>query len=821
MPFNSKLLNTTMPRLSLTVMGGAVSLLISAAVLLGWIMHEPVLISPVSGSMMVFDTALCFALIAIAITCNNLSPALRTPLHAVVAALVMAMAALTLSEHLFAIDLGIDLPGLHLWLLGEDAHPGRMSSITALAFMLCSVVLALMHHVRRLWTGLLVQLLTTAVILTGMAGIAARILRLDLLFQHYWFSHTGLYTNAGFIVSGILLWLCWHRLEWYRSRTLVNSENKRITLTGTLVLGLVLGISGLAGFAVTTGQTEDEINEVLLLTLDSRIHLFSQNIELHMDRANLIATRPALIAYMRQINDKPDDTATLNKLQSAANSFVPFVDAITFFSPDGKSWATAGQISQHPDLTVKLHRPDTTYLMWNNGFVLFSRIPLLHDGKTVGSVAIEQSLRFLTEAMSTAKELGETGETAVCNLKDNQLNCFPQRLLPRVFNIPYSHALPMSQAVAGKTGIVNSRDYRHQDVIAAHGPIGNLGLGMVVKMDTAEFYTPIREQFHSVLALLLFMILGGTLLLRHQLEPLTKRIVDSEKRLKLALDASRLALWDWNLVSGEIYLSEQWQTMLGGEAKPTFTSISELEQQMHPDDLALVDQHLRDTLKGSVQQYNSEHRFRTRSGDWIWIRSSGQVVERDRKGRALRVSGTNTDISKRKQAEIQLAYRATHDPLTGLPDRDPFYDRLNQAMTRSRSNQTLMAVMYLDIDKFKQINDSLGHAMGDAVLKDFSQRLTSCVRSADTVARLGGDEFTVILWELRTREDGCRIAEKIMAAMRPEFSLDDRRLNITISIGIAFFDGTSDADTDTLVRKADEALYAAKGAGRNNYQVAT
>ena len=128
--------------------------------------------------------------------------------------------------------------------------------------------------------------------------------------------------------------------------------------------------------------------------------------------------------------------------------------------------------------------------------------------------------------------------------------------------------------------------------------------------------------------------------------------------------------------------------------------------------------------------------------------------------------------------------------------------------------------MYLDIDKFKSINDTLGHAMGDLLLTEFARRLTQCVRTVDTVARLGGDEFAVILEQLHERRDGCHVAEKIVAAMRPDFTLEYRTLSITTSVGIAFHQGGDEISADSLVKKADQALYAAKGAGRNNYQVA-
>jgi diguanylate cyclase (GGDEF)-like protein/PAS domain S-box-containing protein len=293
----------------------------------------------------------------------------------------------------------------------------------------------------------------------------------------------------------------------------------------------------------------------------------------------------------------------------------------------------------------------------------------------------------------------------------------------------------------------------------------------------------------------------------------------SRQQLSLALQASRLALWDLDVRSGKIYLSEQWGSMLGGDASPVRTTLAELRQLVHPEDVAVLDDHLGAVLKGHVEKYDVDHRVRKLDGGWFWIRSRGEVVERDAGRRALRITGTNSDVSARKLLEQQLVHQATHDVLTGIPNRSLFHDRLNQAIARSLRNGTLMAVMYLDIDKFKGINDTLGHDMGDQLLKAFSRRLGSCVRATDTVARLGGDEYAVILESLEGREAGMRIAEKIVVAMRPEFVLENRSISVTTSVGMSFHEGGVDISQDLLIKQADEALYQAKGAGRNNYKV--
>jgi diguanylate cyclase (GGDEF)-like protein len=264
----------------------------------------------------------------------------------------------------------------------------------------------------------------------------------------------------------------------------------------------------------------------------------------------------------------------------------------------------------------------------------------------------------------------------------------------------------------------------------------------------------------------------------------------------------------------------QWSLLLGEEPRPIDTTFEELSALVHPDDVAGLREQIKAMLKGDIPRYDVEHRVRTHSGAWKWIRSSGEVIERDRVGRALRAAGTNFDITARKEAEAELAHRAAHDGLTGLPNRILYFDRLEQAILRCRRSRALIAVMYLDIDRFKTINDTLGHARGDAVLQEVGSRLRRCVRATDTIARLGGDEFTLILEELNHRDNGVRIAEKIVAAIRAPFALEGGTIDTSTSVGIAFYDGAGSVSPDELVAAADRALYEAKRAGRDRFHVA-
>ncbi|MGK7874159.1 MAG: EAL domain-containing protein [Xenococcaceae cyanobacterium] len=175
------------------------------------------------------------------------------------------------------------------------------------------------------------------------------------------------------------------------------------------------------------------------------------------------------------------------------------------------------------------------------------------------------------------------------------------------------------------------------------------------------------------------------------------------------------------------------------------------------------------------------------------------------------------DITERKRSEEMLHYQAFHDLLTDLPNRKLFNDQLSTALVNARRNQNPMAVMFLDIDRFKNINDSLGHAIGDQLLQGFAKRLKSCLRSGDTVARWGGDEFTVLLPQISSAEDVAKLGKRILDSLKPAFKLEEYELYIRSSIGIAIYpqDGK---DASTLLKNADAALYRAKERGRNNYQ---
>ncbi|HVR97273.1 MAG TPA: EAL domain-containing protein [Thermoanaerobaculia bacterium] len=295
----------------------------------------------------------------------------------------------------------------------------------------------------------------------------------------------------------------------------------------------------------------------------------------------------------------------------------------------------------------------------------------------------------------------------------------------------------------------------------------------------------------------------------------------SEERYALAAQGANDGLWDWDLQNNEIYLSPRWKEMLGYEETELSHSPHEWFERVHPEDLPKLQEALGthpppDSCSGS--HFRCEHRMRHRDGSYLWMLTRG-IELCDDDGRAIRIAGSLTDVTERKKVEGQLLHDAFHDPLTGLANRALFLDRLGQSLARAKRRQDYhFAVLFFDLDRFKLINDSLGHLVGDRVLTATGSRLEASVRPGDTVARLGGDEFAVLLDDLRAPADVEMLTRQMEDHIAAPLHLDSNEIYVSASIGIAFGSGGYERPEEIL-RDADAAMYRAKALGRARYEV--
>ncbi len=292
---------------------------------------------------------------------------------------------------------------------------------------------------------------------------------------------------------------------------------------------------------------------------------------------------------------------------------------------------------------------------------------------------------------------------------------------------------------------------------------------------------------------------------------------ESEERYALSARGANDGLWVWDFGANTVYYSDRWKEMLGFSKDEIGDSPEEWFSRVHPDDVAMLRADIDAHRHGATPSIEHEHRMRAKNGDYRWMLARGVAV-RDAAGDATRVAGSQTDITERKFAIDRLMHDAFHDPLTGLPNRALFMDRLETVMERARrGGGHQFAVLFLDLDRFKVVNDSLGHALGDMLLISVGERLRGVLRATDTVARLGGDEFTILL-EIRYLADAARMAERIQDELRVPFRVGEHEIFTTASIGIALSATGYERPHDVL-RDADIAMYRAKSRGRGIHEV--
>jgi diguanylate cyclase (GGDEF)-like protein/PAS domain S-box-containing protein len=292
----------------------------------------------------------------------------------------------------------------------------------------------------------------------------------------------------------------------------------------------------------------------------------------------------------------------------------------------------------------------------------------------------------------------------------------------------------------------------------------------------------------------------------------------SEERYALAALAANDGLWDWDLAQDRCDFSPRWRAMLGLEHTPVLPLAREWIDRVHPDDSARVRAEIEAHLAGNSPRLESEHRLRHADGSWRWMLVRALAL-REGGSRASRLAGSMTDISARKRAEEDLRRAAMHDALTGLVNRAYFLESLERAVARvQRRPDKTIALLFLDLDRFKQVNDSLGHLAGDRLLTTIARRLHGCVRPGDVLARLGGDEFAVLLDDLKDPGDATRIAERMQEVLHTPLPSDSSDVVVTASIGIAF-GGAGLEGHEELLRNADLAMYRAKAGGKARFEV--
>lgn len=306
--------------------------------------------------------------------------------------------------------------------------------------------------------------------------------------------------------------------------------------------------------------------------------------------------------------------------------------------------------------------------------------------------------------------------------------------------------------------------------------------------------------------------------LRAQYEELQQNeeeLRNSEEKFRLAVEGANDAIWEWDLTTNKFFASDKWYEITERNMMKVVNVKYILNDIIHMDDAEMANEDLRKHLFGETEFYKSEFRIRRVDGEYKWVLNRGKAL-RDANNKPIKLAGSLTDISERKSAEDRITYMAYYDILTKLPNRTLFIERLEKELKQCYYSDNMGAVLFIDLDNFKNTNDTLGHDYGDMLLQLIADKFEKVKSNSDTICRFGGDEFIVLQPNIKSEDDVVKLATDILEIFHEVFIINEKQIFITGSIGIALYprDGTN---TNSVLKNADTAMYKAKESGKNRY----
>jgi diguanylate cyclase (GGDEF)-like protein/PAS domain S-box-containing protein len=777
----------------------------------------------------VLGAALALQVVGAAIMVTALPPTRVTGhVAGILGGAVAAIGIIALAQHAFALDLGLDAVALHAALGQGGEHPGRIVPAMAVCLVVLGAGVVALQFVQSRRAAIVMVIGATVVGAFGAIALAGYLL--DVEFMLGWLGDAPVppLASTGLALSGA--GLCSAVVHHAKLSAVGVDQGRSIVLTAVWMLSVIAIVAGISTFALAQYEYQDVVRADLLRTLRERRAFLEYAILEHVQQVRLGARPSFAASHNDRDGRQAANRSSESRLQEAADVLRDSGFSGWRFRI-GDATVASGTFVDAPDLTIALTVPtETELLLKGRDYYLRTRVPIRDGDIVVGTVLAEEPFPALTKLKLEADAWGDTGEMGLCTaVGTQQMDCTPIRTHPaagRYEREVQGRTLPMSRALDQESGVAEMLDYRHRRVLAAYGPVGFTGLGMVIKIDTAELNAPLGQRFGAAVLMLAGLVAAGVLLLRHRLRPLTAALVAAREeatrvasQFKAAAESSLDAYFLMDTVRDDRGAIEDFRIRYvnaSGEvlvARPSEDIVGRTLREVLPADQAqfFIARYTRIVSTGESRS----EEFRTVGTDAAIAWVAHQAVKL-----GDGVSVTARDITQLKNVERQLRSKAENDALTGLPNRALFFERLTRALTQARQSGSGVGVLFLDVDRFKRVNDTYGHTVGDAVLVEFAVRLRKLVRRTDTVARLGGDEFAVLLPSLQDVSHAERVAADMLAAVKTPFDAGTIRLHVGTSIGVAFCADGQDTP-EALVGRADRSLYNAKASGRGRYSLGT
>ncbi|TQV87734.1 EAL domain-containing protein [Aliikangiella coralliicola] len=521
---------------------------------------------------------------------------------------------------------------------------------------------------------------------------------------------------------------------------------------------------------------------------------------------------------IRSIVEAPDGKLWLGT-NSGIISFNPDTEASLFFNyshnlPAGGYNSSAGLLSQDGYIYIGGYN-GLAQITPKQPQTAFQQFPLVVTGYSIGN----RKVKVLDPTNVPLLELDYENnrlklEFSILDFSAPEFHRYQYRL--KGFENEWQEIGPQAEAIYNH---LPSGNYTLDITNKNNGDNSKLGhIMLAVKVNPAPWRSSLAYLLYvSVTLSILAIVTYFSWKKRLRERAYVNAIKTSEERMKLALKGSGNVIWDWKVKSNEVYRAGL--SILGYEEMEITTPIESFDQIIHPEDKEYWRQLAKKILNGKQNKFSAELRLRHKEGRWVWIRNEGEVVRSYRDtGKPLRIAGTLQNITAQKFAEQELRQLANYDTLTGLPNRNYFDKILPELITQNNDNNALLALLFVDIDRFKNINDSLGHQFGDKVLIAAAKRLQETLPDSTVIARFGGDEFTIILTESKHESDIKVIAKSLLDSFSRTLSVDNTEVIVSLSIGISLCPNDSQV-SHTLIQYADTAMYYSKSAGRNTYSM--